>query len=456
MLFQSQVFLLVFLPLTLAAFFLAARRVVLRETVLIAASLIFYGWWDIRFLPLIVSQTVLSWALAVAYRKAGGRHLPLLGVAANLAVLGFFKYMNFFAETLSGLTGAEIGPFSIVLPIGISFYTFQIISYLVDLERGRAPLYGARRFLLYVLLFPQLIAGPIVRHDEIMDEFDRDPLRDGLAERIGRGATLFVIGLLKKVFLADPLARIADPIFDGARTAIPDLASSWTGLLAFTFQIFLDFSAYSEMAIGLGMVFGLSLPTNFEQPYRSLSIRDFWRRWHMTLSRFLRDYLYIPLGGSWHGPARYVFATVATMGLCGLWHGAGWTFVVWGLYHGVGLMICRLWEQTGGRMAAAPAWVLTFLFVILGWVFFRAADFPAALAIFQGLAGFGAVAVPAKNLWLIAAAAFISIPLPSPRRFVEESLPPWRPLAAAAALAALLVVLEVGKGQPVSFIYFQF
>ncbi|WP_026379559.1 MBOAT family O-acyltransferase [Afifella pfennigii] len=454
MLFQSQVFLLLFLPVVFGAFFLLARRMVAREWMLIVASAFFYGWWDARFLPLLFGQAVLSWLL-VRFARPGFRFLLPLGIALNLGVLALFKYADFAVESLEALLGEPLPRSALILPIGISFYTFQIISYLADAQRGVAPRYGLRRFVLYVSFFPQLIAGPIVRHNEIMLQFDQDPLRPGLGERIGRGATLFVIGLLKKVFLADQLAPIADGAFAAATGGAPGLGDAWSGALAFSLQLFFDFSAYSDMAIGLAMVMGIRLPTNFDAPYRARNLQEFWRRWHITLSRFLRDYVYIPLGGSRHGTRRYVFAAMATMGLCGLWHGAGWTFVVWGLMHGAGLIVARGFGAVPVRLPYVVSWAITMGFVLIGWVLFRAVDFASATAMLAGLAGLGGAA-PGEGWALIAVGAAIAVLGPASVTFAFEQLKPYRAVAALAAAGFVAAVLEVGEGAPVSFIYFQF
>jgi D-alanyl-lipoteichoic acid acyltransferase DltB (MBOAT superfamily) len=268
------------------------------------------------------------------------------------------------------------------------------------------------------------------------------------------GIAFFVIGSVKKVFIADPLARVADPLFAGGGNLA--LGDAWLGALAFTFQLFLDFSAYSEMAIGLGLMLGFQFPDNFNAPYRATSIREFWRRWHMTLSRFLRDYLYIPLGGSRNGFATYLKATLITMGLCGLWHGAGFTFVVWGLLQEVALIVCRVWEDRGRPLGAPLAWALTMLFVILGWVLFRAPDFATAGAMFAGMAGFNGLLGAAEWPAVLAVAAMVSLLGPTTKEFVEDWLKPLPAYGIAFALAAVTVVLEVGAGQPKSFIYFQF
>ncbi|MHA1113855.1 MAG: MBOAT family O-acyltransferase, partial [Alphaproteobacteria bacterium] len=376
MLFHSQFFLLVFLPLCVGGYYVVARSRAGRGWWLIAASLLFYGYWDLRLLPLLVGSVCVNWLFARFLGLSRRKTTLLAGVALNLAVLGLFKYADFFGGSLTALTGATYRPWGIVLPLGISFFTFQQISYLVDLRKGTAPVYGFRDYALYVSFFPQLIAGPIVRHGELIFQFEADPRRAGLDERVLRGLGLLAIGLGKKLFIADGLARIATPLFDGAADGrLLTFAEGWVAAAAYTFQLYFDFSGYSDMAIGLALMFGFVLPFNFNAPYKSASIREFWRRWHMTLSRFLRDYLYIALGGNRRGRGLQMAFLMATMLLGGLWHGAGWTFVAWGGLHGLGLMVNHVWSRAGLRMPALSGWVLTFLFVMVGWVLFRAESF---------------------------------------------------------------------------------
>jgi D-alanyl-lipoteichoic acid acyltransferase DltB (MBOAT superfamily) len=345
-----------------------------------------------------------------------------------------------------------------VLPIGISFFTFQLACYLVDVGRGDAHLYPWRRVTLFVSLFPHLVAGPIVRHHQIMPQLDADPLRAGLAERLSRGLAFFIIGCAKKVFLADAMGEFVDPIYSAAAKSAPSLADAWHGALAFAFQLFLDFSAYSEMAIGLGLMLGVRFPDNFDMPYRATDLAQFWRRWHITLSRLIRDYLYIPLGGSRHGWATYVMATLVSMTLCGLWHGAGWTFVAWGLMHGAGLITCRVWQNKAPALPTSLAWALTALFVLVGWTLFRSPDFTTAANMLAGLIGVGSGLAPSIKIKPILAAALVaSVLVPSTQRLVEGE---WlRPVTyQAVGLAVLLVacILVIGRGQPTPFIYFQF
>jgi alginate O-acetyltransferase complex protein AlgI len=459
MLFHSQGFILIFLPLMLGAYYATARRPLLREWVLLAGSLAFYSWWDVRFLPILLAQSTATWGAVEFYRRTERPGWLWAGVAVNFASLAFFKYTAFLVDSFAALIGLKAPAISIVLPIGISFFTFQLACYLVDVARGDAHSYPWRRVTLFVSLFPHLIAGPIVRHHQIMPQLDADPLRPGLAERFAKGFAFFIVGCAKKVFLADPMARFVDPIFAAAATSPPSLVDAWHGALAFSFQLFLDFSAYSEMAIGLGLMLGVRFPDNFDMPYRATDLSAFWRRWHITLSQLIRDYLYIPLGGSRHGWGTYVKATLFSMGLCGLWHGAGWTFVAWGLMHGAGLIVCRVWQHKGPPLPAALGWALTMLFVLVGWVLFRSPDFTTAAHMLMGLAGqggsFGPTVIPLNRV--LAVALFASVLVPSTQRLVEGG---WlQPVAyQAVGLAILLVacILAVGQGQPTAFIYFQF
>ena len=456
MLFQTQLFLLVFFPATLGLFFLVSARANVRIAVLIAASLVFYGWWDARFVPLLIGQAVFTWLFAELYFRIGSRALLWLAIAANLAVLALFKYADFIVGNVEAATGLSLPRSTWILPIGISFFTFELISYLADQLRGREKRYGFSRFLLFVLFFPRLIAGPIVRHDEIIGQFDADPRRPGVSERLGKGFVLLVIGLAKKVLIADQLAGTADTFFAAAAIQPQPLFESWIGTLAFTLQLYFDFSAYTDMAMGMSLMMGFVLPPNFDAPYRSTSIRSFWRRWHMTLSRYIRDYLYIPLGGSRNGGARYVLATMASMSLCGLWHGAGWTFILWGAMHGAGLITCRVWQGFGLPLPAPLAWVLTMLFVMAGWVLFRSPDFSTALSVFTGLAGQAGIGSASSASWIMAAGAAAALLGPTSLRYVHQYLLVWRSAAIFWAAVFVYCLLAIGGRDPTDFIYFQF
>ncbi|MEE9209994.1 MAG: MBOAT family protein [Kiloniellales bacterium] len=460
MLFHSQLFLLVFLPLTLGLYYLFAERRALRTWTLILASVVFYGYWEPRLVPLLLGSVCVNWLFAWVFGRHPRAFLVGAGVALNLAVIGVFKYADFFADSLALLGLWQHERWNIILPLGISFFTFQQISYLVDLRRGDTPVYRFADYALYVMFFPQLIAGPIVRHNEIVFQYAASPLRDGLYERLSRGLVLFTVGLLKKVAVADNLALIAEPLYAAAADGRAlSLAEGWAAAGAFGLQIYFDFSGYSDMAIGLGLMFGLRFPLNFNAPYRAASIRDFWRRWHMTLSRFLRDYLYIPLGGNRFGPARQIAAVLATMLLGGLWHGASWTFVVWGGLHGLALAVNLAWRRTGLRLPWGAGWALTMVFVFATWAVFRAETFGAALDIVTAMAGGHGWSLDVqgvRKLWIIGVAALVAVFGPTSQSATLDMLAPRRLAAVAVAAGLVFVTLDVGGGDNGEFIYFQF
>jgi D-alanyl-lipoteichoic acid acyltransferase DltB (MBOAT superfamily) len=375
-------------------------------------------------------------------------------------LLGSFKYANFFADQFQPIIlGTPHRAWELALPLGISFFTFQAIVYLVDLRRGTARLYAWQDFGAYISFFPHLIAGPIVRHDELVSQFRANPLRDGLYERLGQGFFLLVFGLAKKVLIADPAALISDSGF--AATSSLSVAEAWVTALAFSVQIYFDFSGYSDMAIGLAKMFGVRFPFNFNAPYRATSIADFWRRWHITLSRLLRDYVYIPLGGSQKGLPRQFFSLLVTMLLGGLWHGAGWTFVAWGALHGFALAINHLWRRAGILMPGFVCWVLTMVVVIAGWVLFRAGSFSAAISMLKAMIGLQPgmseiVSTALTDLAGLVIGSMVAIFGPTSQ---EIALGPYKPrlwygVAAGAAMTALL--FQIAEGHYVQFIYFKF
>jgi D-alanyl-lipoteichoic acid acyltransferase DltB (MBOAT superfamily) len=408
MLFHSYAFLLGFLPAALLAFH-ALRRFALERAALaalVAFSLAFYAWWNPVYLLLLVPLTLATFFIARAIarcrhaRPRTARALMVAGVAGNLLVLAWFKYANFLVDNAAALVGAQWTLAKIVLPLGISFFVFQKIAFLVDAERGEVDRFDLLEFALFVSFFPQLIAGPIVHHAEVLPQLRARPREDD-TPLAALGLTIFAIGLAKKVLFADSAAAVATPAFDAAAAgATLGAASAWLGALAYTAQLYFDFSGYSDMAIGAALLFGIRLPVNFASPYRATSIAEFWRRWHMTLSRFLRDYLYVPLGGNRRGAARRTVNLVLTMLLGGLWHGAAWTFVAWGALHGAYLVVHRAWQHVRTRVSARPAGrlevlagaALTFVAVVVGWVLFRAADLPTAFAILRSMAGGSAAA----------------------------------------------------------------
>lgn len=415
MLFNSYEFIAVFLPVTLAGFFLANRWVGREGAIvwLVAASLFYYGWWNPIYLLLIVFSMLFNYRVgqtlgstASGMERPGTRKwLLAAGIAANLGLLAYFKYANFFVDNLAQISGQDWSLGTIILPLAISFFTFQQIAYLVDAWQGKAHEYRFTHYALFVTFFPQLIAGPIVHHSEMMPQFMRDRALSPQARNFAIGLTIFAIGLFKKTILADGVAAYASPLFEAAANGDTlTFFEAWGGALAYTMQLYFDFSGYSDMAIGAARMFGIRLPLNFFSPYKATSIIEFWRRWHITLSRFLRDYLYIPLGGNRHGNARRYTNLLVTMLLGGLWHGAGWTFVVWGALHGTYLIINHAWHWISkasgldrylrGALWRGFAWGLTFVSIVVGWVFFRAADFDTAISILTAMAGVNGVALP--------------------------------------------------------------
>jgi alginate O-acetyltransferase complex protein AlgI len=393
MLFNSYEFIFLFLPVVFFGFFRIARSSHrLAALWLAAASLFFYGWWNPKFVLLLLASICFNYAFgyAIGHARNTPRAKLLLAVAvvANLALLVLFKYTNFFIATVNSVTGNTLPVLDIVLPLGISFYTFIQIAFLVDNYRGIAREYNFIHYMLFVSYFPHLIAGPVLHHKQMMPQFGDPATYSKNLENIAAGLTIFTIGLAKKVLLADSFAEYATPVFNVAGSgAHPQVFAAWTGALAYTLQLYFDFSGYSDMAIGLSRLFGVHLPINFDSPYKARNIIDFWRRWHMTLSQFLRDYLYVPLGGNRHGRFRRYINLLVTMLLGGLWHGANWTFVVWGGMHGIYLVINHAWQRLMQKLgfAGAPTWWgallgtgLTFLAVVVAWVVFRANSLHAA------------------------------------------------------------------------------
>ena len=415
MLFNAPVFLFAFLPVTVIGFYLIGGRgrANLAVAWLVLASLFFYGWWGPRYVLLILASIganyTLGLALAREARPAARRVLLAASVAGNLGALGYFKYAGFFMANVDSLLGSGWSIGEIVLPLAISFFTFQQIAFLVDSYRRQAREPRFLHYCLFVSFFPQLIAGPIVYHGEMLPQFAKPGIYRFRSRRLALGLSILSIGLFKKVVIADGMAAYATPVFQAADGG-QDLSflTAWSGALSYTFQLYFDFSGYADMAIGLGALFGIRLPLNFYSPYKANSIIDFWRRWHMTLARFLRDYLYIPLGGNRKGRTRRTANVMVVMLLGGLWHGAGWTFVLWGGLHGLFLSLNHLWRGLKRRLGFWPthepwweralARLLTFLAVVVAWVFFRAETLDGALSLVQGMAGLNGMVLPIRYL----------------------------------------------------------
>ena len=469
MLFPTLSFGLFFLVMFAAVWSLRSNE--WRKLLLLVGSWFFYGAWDWRFVPLLILSALLNWGVArlVTGSEAAitRKRLVILGVALNLSILGFFKYFDFFADqaiSLMALLGARQDPalLQVILPVGVSFFTFQGISYLVDVSKGRVPPAALLDVLLLMSFFPHLVAGPIVRAADLVPQLQSTPRLD--RGMVSMGLMLIVWGLFKKAVIASELAtRFVDPVFNA-----PQLHSGLDLTLAaygYAVQIYCDFSAYSDMAIGIAALLGYRFPRNFDRPYRAASLQEFWRRWHISLSRWLRDYLYIDaLGGNRGGERKVYRNLILTMLFGGLWHGAAWTFVIWGGLHGVALSVERAWSRSTAPWAIAlPRWakiVLTFHVVVLGWIFFRAASFGDALAYLGGIvvpASGGATTVTPLILVLILFGLGIHAlprdPLRAPARLLQ-ALP--MPLA-ATALAALMLVVDAMRYEGIApFIYFRF
>lgn len=404
MLFSSYSFIFIFLPLAWLGWRASARFGGLRWAAgwLTVASLAFYSWWDWRYTPVLLVSLLVNYAVGRRLAAAPGtqRGWLVFGLAWNLGLLAFFKYWNFIAGNVNTLAGEVLPLSKLVLPLGISFFTFQKIAFLVDAWKGRITRVSPGEFALFVLFFPQLIAGPIVHHGEFIPQLREPAFTRPEGRGMMLGFSVFAAGLFQKCVVADTLAPLADAAFGAATNGtMLRMQEAWTGLVAYALQLFYDFSGYSHMALGLALLFGLRLPVNFLAPYTAGSLIEFWRRWHMTLSAFLRDYVYLPLGGNRVAPSRHLVNLLLTMLVGGIWHGAGWTFVLWGLWHGGALCVNHLWRARGSAAATsgrAPRWAhgLTLLTVLLGWVLFRAPDLATARALAESLFGLHGISVP--------------------------------------------------------------
>ena len=518
MLFNSYTFIFLFLPIVLLGFHLIGKQGHHRVAIawLVGASLFFYGWWNPAYLGLMLISIFFNYGVGVALggapKQPNKKPILIFGLAANLGLLAYFKYANFFVDNLNNIAGTDIALEQIVLPLAISFFTFQQIAYLVDAWRGETKEYNFLHYCLFVTFFPQLIAGPIVHHKEMLPQFAKDVVYKLRSKHLTIGLTIFAIGLFKKVVLADGISVYASPVFDAAEAGVVlTFFEAWGGALAYTFQLYFDFSGYSDMAIGIARMFGIRLPLNFNSPYKATSIIDFWRRWHITLSRFLRDYLYIPLGGSRKGKTRRHINLMITMVLGGLWHGAGWTFVMWGALHGFYLIINHGWRaifkgRNKTKIGSFFAWTITFFAVVVSWVPFRAESMNGAENILAGMAGLHGFSLPESYLiyfnyiaglgnYLVAigwqfgdAGLFkgvkevlgililllISVALPNTQQIMRRYRPAfetyqgeikrlnvrwleWRPTQIWALFSSIIFVLAVlGLTRVSEFLYFQF
>ena len=412
MLYNSFLFVFAFLPASLVAYY-TLRRIngTWAIVALVVFSFVYYGYWNPKYLLLLIGSILGNYLAATLIARANARGrlrtakgILVSGISANLLLLGYYKYLNFFLEITNTLAGSGLPYGEMVLPLAISFFTFQQITYLVDTHAGDVGKHSLLSYLLFVSFFPQLIAGPIVHHREMMSQFTGiDPKRRLQIEDLSVGLVIFVIGLAKKVLIADQMAHYANPLFAAATDATLDFYAAWAAALSYTFQLYFDFSGYSDMAVGVARMFGIRLPANFLSPYKATNIAEFWRHWHITLSRFLRDYLYIPLGDNRKGDGRRLANLLVTMLLGGLWHGAGWTFLAWGALHGFYLMAYQGWLRLRQQVSSngGGSWLsrlagrsLTFVAVVFGWVIFRSDNLSVAGELLGAMVGLEGLSIP--------------------------------------------------------------
>jgi len=485
MLFNSYEFIFLFLPCALLGYF-AIARIGRRAAIawLALASIVFYGYWNPKFVSLLLASICLNYGFGhlIENQDKLRRKKQLLASAifVNLCVLAVYKYANFFVETFNSLSGTSLHGLDIALPLGVSFFTFTQITYLVDTYRKHVREHDFLNYFLFVTYFPHLIAGPLLHHGNMMPQFRDAAIFLPRASNLVIGLAIFSTGLAKKVLLADSFAVHATPVFDAAASgAVLSPRDAWLGSINYTLQLYFDFSGYSDMAIGLSKLFNIDIPINFESPYKARNIAEFWRRWHISLSTFLRDYLYIPLGGNRHGDLRRHANLMITMLLGGLWHGAGGTFVLWGGLHGLYLVVYHFWAARFPASVRCSRWprrmtgcLITFFFVILAWVMFRANTVDAALAIYRGMFDLNgkppSVNIGGYNLWfnilLLTGLGLVWFAPNTQTLFLAGSMArpanlAWRwPLLTAAATGTLFLVClyTIGTQKVSEFIYFQF
>jgi D-alanyl-lipoteichoic acid acyltransferase DltB (MBOAT superfamily) len=472
MLFASLTFLFGFLPATILGAVLI-QRLFGRRGVLVflsGASLVFYGWHYPPYVVLLCGTVVINYLLAQRIHARPDKYITGMAIAINLILLGWFKYAGFLAEMITTVSGETIGLASILLPLGISFFTFQQIAYLVDIHQRKAAPGNLVEYVFFITFFPQLIAGPIVHHRDLIPQLSNPNFARFLSSDISAGALLFCLGLAKKVLLADNLRIAADTLFATQALGVDiSMGEAWLGMISYTFQIYFDFSGYTDMALGLGLIFGLRLPENFRSPYKSRDIIEFWRRWNITLSAFLRDYLYLPLGGNRRGPVRRYMNLWIVMLLGGLWHGAGWQFIAWGALHGFYLTVNHIWVKFSPRKLPAPLGLgLTFVCVLVAWVFFRADNFDQAFDILAALFDMrGPLSLEIyANLYpiigLALGAAALAWATPNSVQIVSRSVSAntagqsYQAAFGVAGVFAALAVFKTYASGSYAFIYFQF
>jgi alginate O-acetyltransferase complex protein AlgI len=481
MLFNSYFFVFIYLPVVLTAFFTCCYFQLKKaaQISLLLSSLFFYAYWDIRFLPLLVGSIAFNFWIGNQIYRTGNKAYVIFGIASNLALLFYFKYLNFFISSSNALFSSDMSLIEIVFPLGISFFTFTQIAYLVDVYQQKALPGNWSSYGLFVTVFPHLIAGPVLHHKEMMTQFDDTSNYRWSSQNFAEAIFLFVIGMTKKVLIADNIVPFVSSVFDGHQTHTPFI-QAWVGSIAYSIQLYFDFSGYSDMAVGLGLFFNLRLPINFNSPYQATSMIDFWKRWHISLSNFLRDYLYIPLGGNRNGETSKLLNLVITMLLGGIWHGAGWTFIIWGLCHGFLLIINHLWRKLHIALPNTLCRLLTLFCVIITFAIFRSANLSVASDIMAGLFGFNGFVLPTsyeqhlgflkdfgvifktlaysnvkiKDLLAIMACLLIACYAPNSNLLKQRFLE--RPIASGTFCAIAFVACIINLDAVSEFLYYQF
>jgi alginate O-acetyltransferase complex protein AlgI len=464
MLFNSAVYIFLFLPLVVALYFILNRLGMssAAKIWLVLASLFFYGYWELRYIWLIVVSIGVNFLVAQAIQRPGSvsghetgmkrrrRLLLYVGIGFNICLLGYFKYADFFIDNVNLLFGSRLALLQLVLPLAISFFTFQQVAYLVDCYRGKAKEYDFLNYCLFVTFFPQLISGPIVHHSEMMPQFSDNQRWKLDWHNVSMGAFVFSIGLFKKVFIADSFSVWVNAGFDDPVAL--SFFCAWGTALSYSLQIYYDFSGYTDMAIGAALMFNIRLPVNFNSPYKAQNIQEFWRRWHVTLSRWLRDYIYIPLGGNRYGFARSMVFVAITFLIGGLWHGAAWTFLIWGAIHGFAMIVMRIWRSLGLQMHSFFGWALTITLVTVALVFFRASDTDQAIIVVRAMSGLNGFTISADFM------NWIAINGLDPRSWLSHVLP-GTPASSFKNLVYLLifwgvVLIPPNSMQMVGFVHY--
>jgi len=456
MLFNSYEFIFIFLPIVFFLFYMMSRYQIAALSLIIFSSLIFYSFWNLRLLPIIMISIAINYCFVKLLERRSNMILLAIGILINIGLLGYFKYYNFFIDNINYLLSTNIEVPNVVLPLAISFFTFQQSGYLVDTYRGETKGQTFGEYVLFVVFFPQLIAGPIVRHGEIIPQIRDRALQRLQFDNIEKGLTIFFIGLFKKAVIADTLAHWVSNGFNNSSQL--NVVEGWISALSYTFQLYFDFSGYCDMAIGIALLFNIKLPINFDSPYKSLNIQQFWQKWHMTLNRFLTHYLYIPLGGSLKGRLRTYVNILLVFLVSGLWHGAGWTFIFWGLLHGLASVIYRVWKHLGLRLFTPIAWGITFLFVICSWVFFRANSMDVAMDVLQAMIRFDQLSLPIiwgekYILFGLFVLFLVVVGTKNSIAIIDSHHPGWRRTLFVACLAAISFI---HLNQVSEFLYFNF